>query len=233
MKNRRGFTLVEVMVASAIAGGFILLTMTYSKIMQTNTGVTRAISTRDRILAGVRSLAGMPASLRNSMRASDGAGTVVNPRLLACAGGNPANGCQSGISYAFTLYSPLVALDAAGNPVGIQPIASPMGSAVPMRFDNFGLPCTTAGPNCALLVQTAFKAQCGPPPLPFPRPAVITPEMLIPAVVCTIADLIDVTYQVQLDPNVVEANDVFTPFATPVRGTVATPVRLISGNQPQ
>lgn len=231
--NQRGLSLLEVMVAAGVVGVFALVMISYSNVVQISTGLARSMSTRDRILSGVRGVAGMPAALRNSMRASRADGSIVNPELLACAGGNPANSCDDGKVYPLTLYSPLIMMNSAGQPIGIQAITSPFGTANPMRFDNFGVYCQTANQGCALLVYTSFRPKCGPTALPNPPPAVITQKMLEPQKKCTIADVIEVTYQVQLDPALAESNPDLSPFLAPLTGTVAVSVIEISGNVSQ
>lgn len=165
------------------------------------------------------------------MRAAIG-GLAVNPELLACAGGNPVNSCQSGVEYDLTLYSPFLELSATGSVLGVQPISSPRGSAAPMRLDAFGSPCAVAGPDCPLLVFTSFKAQCGPPPPPATPPSPITLQ-LVPQSTCTVADVIEVIYSVQLDPNVTATDPHLATLTSPVKGSVVVPVVAISGNLPQ
>ncbi|MNL40152.1 hypothetical protein D3C87_1624780 [compost metagenome] len=100
-----------------------------------------------------------------------------------------------------------------------------------MRIDTFGAPCPIAGPGCPLLVFTSFRAQCGPPPPPAP-PAIPTND-LSPAATCTVADVIEVTYYVQLDSDVAVTDPELRNFITPITGSVVVPVVAISGNMPQ
>ncbi|MNL32592.1 hypothetical protein D3C87_1544560 [compost metagenome] len=206
------------------------MVLTYSSVLNKHSNINRSNNTKNRILAGVRDLAGMPASLRVSMRASAN-GAAINPELLACAGGNPVNSCKTGVEIPFTLYSPLIQRSNTGQVLGALPISAPLGSNTPMRIDTFGAPCTVAGPGCPLLVSTSFKAQCGPPSLPAgpPSPGVD----LAPTATCTVADVIEVTYYVRLDSQVANADPELTSFVTPISGSVVVPVVAISGNVPQ
>lgn len=221
---------MEVMIALALVSIFVYMVLNYSSVLNKHSNRSRSNNTKNRILSGVRDLAGMPASLRVSMRAS-GSGAAINPKLLACAGGNPINGCTSGEEVPFTLYSPLIQRSSTGAILGASPISAPLGSTTPMRIDTFGAPCTTASPGCPLLVFTSFKAQCGPPPLP---PGAPSPTIeLSPLANCTVADVIEVTYYVQLDSDVAVTDPELTTFVTPITGTVVVPVVAISGNKPQ
>ncbi|WP_413290230.1 prepilin-type N-terminal cleavage/methylation domain-containing protein [Bdellovibrio sp. HCB337] len=230
MKNK-GFALLELMIAFAILATVVFVALEYSNIMRKNTSLSRTVGTRDRILSAVRNFAGMPAALRNSMRAAL-AGIPANPRLLACAGGNPLNSCQTGVVYPLTLYAPLVVRSPTGVILGIQAVSAPIGSATPMRLDTFGVPCSTPGPDCPLLVSTSFRAQCGPPLRDASAPPP-TQADLVPQAICTVADVIEVTYSIQLDPGISSADASLSSFISPVTGSVTTPVAAISGNLPQ
>lgn len=234
-KQSAGFTLMEVLISLALVSIFVYMVINYSSVLNKHSNISRSNNTKNRILSGVRDLAGMPASLRVSMRASNGS-TPMNPKLLACAGGNPANGCTSGgPEIPFTLYSPLIERSSSGAVLGVSPISAPLNSTTPdVRIDTFGAPClpgSPASPACPLLVFTSFRAQCGPPPLPpgAPSPTV----QLAPTATCTVADVIEVTYYVQLDPQVELTDPELKTFVTPISGTVVVPVVAISGNKPQ
>ncbi len=235
MKNQSGIGMIETIVGLALITIFVAVSISYLSKVNLKNNVNRTIATRDRILSGIRSLAGMPASIRNSMRASNSAGTAVNPELLACVGGNPPNSCQSGIEYPFALYSPVVVLDSVGNPIGIRQVSSPKGSLTPLRFDTFGTPCAELSDQCPIIVYTSFKAQCGilPPPGGIPYSAPIPNTALNRLTTCTFAELIEVNFSVQLDPALANSNSSLIGFLTPFVGTVVTAVVDISGNQPQ
>lgn len=230
-KQRNGFTMVEVVVALALVSIFAIMVTHYSSTLNKNSNIHRSNNTKNRILSGIRDLAGMPASLRVSMRASAN-GVAVNPKLLACAGGNPANGCKTGELVPFTLFSPIIQRSNTGTILGAVPIAAPSDSTTPTRIDTFGAPCPTASLSCPLLVSTSFKAQCGPPPLPATPPSPVTVQ-LIPMENCTIADVIEVTYNVKLDESVGVTDPELLSFIAPISGTVVVPVVKISGNVPQ
>lgn len=232
MKNKNaGFTLVEALIAIMLITLCVFMTMNYSSVMGQRAFLTRNVSTKNRVLSAIRDFAGMPATLRASMRAASG-GVAINPQLLACAGGNPINSCNGDTEYPFTMFSPLIERDAAGNMKGVQAVSSPLGSSTPMRVDSSGTPCTVAGPSCPFLIYTTMKAQCGPPPLPVTAPSPINLELL-PEAKCTVAEVIEVTYYVQLDPNVAATDSTMSAFITPVSGSVIVPVIAISGNVPQ
>ena len=228
--NQSGLTLIGVCIGVAVFSFFFLLILASINAVDASLAQNRLMSTRDRILTGVRSLASIPASLRNAMIAADSTGVPVNPELLACAGGNPAGACSSDVQYPLTLYSPVVTF-VGGVASSIQAISSPLGGAASnLRFDTFGVPCTTTGPECPFLVFTAFKAMCGPA---FRDPLVpVTPAMLIPQAICTIADTIEVIYQVQIDPALLAQRPELAVFASTMMGTIIVPVEFISGNVP-
>jgi prepilin-type N-terminal cleavage/methylation domain-containing protein len=233
-QNSRGFTLMEVMLALALISIFAIMAMNYSSILNRQSSLARSGSTKNRILSGVRDLAGLPAALRMSMRASDETGAAVNPDLLACAGGNPMNHCDSDKLYSLTLYSPIIQRAADGSILGVSKLTAPFGDATaqPVRIDTFGAPCTVASPECPLLVYTSFKAQCGPPPAPAVAPSPVTIQ-LVPQGTCTVADVIEVTYYVKLDQNVANKDPALASFVSEVTGSVVVPVVAISGNVPQ
>lgn len=229
--NQSGLTLIGVSIGIGIVS--ILLLVILASINSVDVGLSqnRLVTTKDRILSGVRALAGMPAALRNAMVAGDGLGTPINAGLFACAGGNPLNSCNHQQQYPLTLYSPIVTF-AGSVPVSIQPISSPIGGTGPaLRFDTYGVPCATTGPECPLLVSTAFKPTCGAPQRNPLLP--VTAAMFAPAATCTIADSVEVIYQVQLDPALLATNPELATFASTVSGTVSVPVQLISGNVAQ
>lgn len=232
-KQNGGFTLIEVLASLALISIFVIMVLNYSSVLNKHSNRNRSNNTKNRILSGVRDLAGMPASLRVSMRASNN-GHAINPELLACAGGNPLNSCKTGgPEIPFTLYSPIIQRWDNGSIRGASPISAPLGSSEPVRIDTLGGPCPTAGPNpsCPLLVFTSFKAQCGPPPLP---PGAPSPTVeLAPMPTCTVADVIEVTYYIRLDATAATSDPELLTFMTPITGSVVVPVVAISGNKPQ
>lgn len=230
LTNSRGVTLLETMIAIMITTFSIFMAMTYASVVDNSSQLTRNASTKNRITSGIRNFAAMPATLRTSMRAATN-GVTVNPQLLACAGGNPANSCTTGVEYPFTMFSPLLARDAAGNILGVQALTAPLGSTTPMRLDSFGSPCKVTSPQCPFLVFTTMKAQCGPPPLAVT--ATPTKADLAPRASCTVADVIEVTYYIQLDPAVVAQQPSLASTVEPIVGSVTVAVQEISGNVPQ
>ena len=228
LSGNQGFSLVEALIALAITTVFVLMALNYGTTLNKNTNLARYISTKDRIFLGFRNLAILPATLRSSMRVGVG-GVPVNPKLLACAGGNPLNSCEHGVEYPFTMYGPLIQRDAGGNIIGVQAVSSPLGSTTPLRLDSFGSPCTVAGPDCALLVFTSFKAQCPPTAVAAPS----TSTSLVAKPNCSVADVIEVTFYIQLDPAVGSSDSALASFITPVIGSVLVSGEAISGNHPQ
>lgn len=233
MNRRAGLSIIEVVVSIALLATLLYLVMGFSQQTQTQATRDRAVSTRDRILGGIRSVARLPASLRNAMRAADGT-TPVNPELLACAGGNPLNACQNGVVNPLSLFAPVVFIDAAtGQPTGIQQITAPPGVDEGMRFDTFGSPCLDPGPDCILIVSTTFRPQCAPIPLADPPPAVVTPAMLEPRSSCSVAETVEVTFTVRVDPTISNVDTALNGLISPVTDSVVIPVIAISGNTPQ
>jgi hypothetical protein len=231
--KEQGFSLVEVQVGLGLLLLMAVAAMTFSSMNEKKIQLLRTRSAQERIVSAVRTFAGMPAALRNSMRASTG-GQQKNPVLYACTSGNPANSCPNGgAQIPLTLYSPLVALDGAGNPVGIRAVSAPSNSPTGARFDVFGQPCTIPSSECPIEVFTSFQAQCPPAPVPLLDPSVVNPALLVQMPVCTIADLIHVTYTIRLDPNLAGQYPVLQSFIKPVTGSIATPVLQISGNMAQ
>ncbi len=229
--NQSGLTLIGVSIGIGVVSVLFLVILASINSVDTGISQNRLVATKDRILSGVRSLAGLPASLRNAMIAANGAGTPMNPGLLACAGGNPVNSCTHQNQYPLTLYSPVVSF-VGGVATSIQPISSPIGGIGPaLRFDTYGVPCATTGPECPFLVSTAFKATCGIVPRDPLLP--VTPAMFVLQATCTIADSVEVIYQVQLDPALVATNPELATFVSAVSGTITVPVQLISGNVAQ
>lgn len=235
-RQQLGFSLVELLLAIGLLAVFINLSLIFSDSLQRSLRISRTTSTRDRILAGVRNIAGMPTALRASTRAAQANGTPVNPDLYNCVASVLINACQTNQEYPLTLFSPVVALDATGNPLGLLPIASPAGASTNMHFDSFGVPCATVSADCPFTVSTSFLPQCPPNTLPATPPATSDPaylSLLAPMPTCTIAETINVIYTVQVDPIALAANPELAVFSTPFSGSVTTSVKLIFGNDPR
>jgi hypothetical protein len=232
LRNHDGFSTVEVLLGFGLVAVFVLATLSFSNIRNLSSTLSRTTITKDRLIASVRTIAGMPAALRNSVRASVG-GKLVNPALYACVSGLPANTCANGIDTPFTLFTPTLIIDASGNLKGVQPITSPTGAAQPLRFDTFGSPCSIPSPRCSILVFTSFSAQCPPAPRPSPAPVVTAADELQPMANCTIAESVTITYKIQIDPNQASSMTSLAQVGKPFVGNVTTLVKLISGNTPQ
>jgi prepilin-type N-terminal cleavage/methylation domain-containing protein len=233
-KREAGFTLLEVLFAMAITAIFAGASLRYTDSVRNSAQLNRIFASRSRVLSGIRTLAGMPASLRNSVRAAGPSGGPLNPDLYNCTNGAVASACTTGKAVPFTLFSPLIQPLPSGV-LATLPVTAPSGTTpIPAyaRFDAFGLPCDDLQVDqCPIAVQTEFSAQCGPTPMPFPAPANPTSPVnyLAPRATCTIADVINVTYWIHL----------YSPYVAGgtgddvISGPVTTPVVQISGNAPQ
>lgn len=182
-------------------------------------------------------MAGMPAALRNSIRAAGADGvTPINRELGNCIVGTVTNACNNNQDYPLTLFSPTISMDSSGQPMGLLPITAPLGSAQTKRFDSFGVPCEQVSPECPFLVSTTFRAQCPPSPLPASPPPPTDPAFLAlfnPKATCTIAEAVTVIFMVQVDPAAVAANPALGRFGGSVTGSITTSVKQVFGNDPQ
>jgi hypothetical protein len=232
--SEKGFGFLEVFFAIAVLLIFIFSYNQHIANVHKAERTTSVVAVRDRIIAGVRTIAKMPAALRNSMRATDGV-TIVNPELLACIGANPPGTCKNGTVFPLTLYSPIVNI--VGNSYSIKPISAPLGSQTPLRFDLYGVPCAADRnqTDCPLMLFTSFKANCPPEKiLTFPGgPIAANTLNLAPAATCTVAESIEVFYSVLLDPKLTLFYPELSAFIQPVEGSVVAPVLKVSGNLPQ
>lgn len=231
LSRNNGFTLMEVLAALGILSIVIYIALTYSSTNSQNTALARYVGTKNRVVATIRDFASMPATLRSSMLASLN-GVSVNPQLLACAGGEPVNSCNSGVEYPFTMFSPIMGRDSTGAIIGVQPISAAKASPNPFRVDSFGSPCTVAGPDCSLMIFTSMIAQCGPAVQTASPPSPINNEIL-PQATCTVADVIQVNYFIQVDQNLIATNPGLVSMLGTTSGSVTIPVTQISGNVPQ
>jgi hypothetical protein len=222
-----GFGLLEVIITGGMLSLLVLTLTSFSDFMNSGTRTLRKVSARDRVVSGIQRIAGMPAALRNSMRAAapDGV-TPLNPELKACIVGNPPASCRTGVEYPFTLFGPMLWLSNTGAVLGASRVAGPKGAPTPTRFDLFARPCTVQGPDCPIIAYVSFKAQCGPAVAPSPSPTALMPDSLSPLGVCTIAELIEVTYWVAEDTGNGKG---YLGVST---GSYTTPVKAISGYDP-
>jgi prepilin-type N-terminal cleavage/methylation domain-containing protein len=233
VKNQ-GFTLVEALIALAILSATIFAALSYDSVTAKNTNVTRYLGTKNRVLSTIRESASLAATLRSSMLAWSG-GQYVNPQLIACAGGNPTNSCQNGVEIPFTMFSPFMGRDPSGAIVGVQAISTPKPlngappSASPVRVNSFGTTCPTVGPDCLLVIYTSMTPQCGPDVQPATPPTPINNEIL-PKATCTFADVIQVNYEVVVDPAIAATDPGLVGLLGTSAGSVMIPVSEISGN---
>lgn len=231
-----GLSIIEVLIGIGLLSVFVIMSLIFSQSVNRSSHLNRAASTRDRLLLRVRNVAGMPSTLRNSIKASLPTGLPANPELNNCLAGTQANACKNDQESSVTLYSPTLTLDAAGNPLGLLPITSPQGTLTPNRFDSFGVPCAPGTPDCIFIVYTSFRPKCPPYPLPATPPAPSDPayvDLLKPMDTCTIAETVNITFSVELDPAIVSATPSLTKFNSPIQGTVTTAAKLVMGNDPR
>ena len=142
MKNNRGFSLVEVMVSSAIAVFFIVLVA--GAFIQINDSLNRrkiALS-RDTVALSIRkNLLSMP-SLRATMKKSE------NKPFYDCV-------CASGVACQNMVKSDLTVYESATD-------------LAPANFNSQGSSCLATSLSCLIQVTYKVAAQCPPAP-PFPR----------------------------------------------------------------
>jgi prepilin-type N-terminal cleavage/methylation domain-containing protein len=235
MKNQ-GFTLVEALIALAILSTTVFVALSYNSVTAKNTNITRYLGTKNRVLSTIRESAALPATIRASMLAWAG-GQYINPQLMACAGGNPTNSCQNGVETPFTMFSPLMGFDSSGAIVGVQAISAPkpapgVTGGPTVRVDSFGTTCQTAGPDCLLLIYTSMVPQCGPDVQP-PTPPTPVTNQIVPKATCTFADVIQINYEVVVDPDIAAADPTISSILGTSTGSVIVPVMDISGNSPR
>lgn len=235
LKSDEGFTLLEVMVAMGLGVVFLLGSINYMKMQSNTTLLLRTISSKDRVVATMQANAGMAAALRASMRAVNTSGKFINPDLRNCAGGLTYSGCSNATLYRLTLFNPVITLNqSTGAAVGVTPMTAPspfQSGDNPAYYDTFGQACSQPGPACPLQVSTSFTAQCAPSPLPSPAPNPLTVQYFQPAAMCTVADVINVTYTIQLNSSV-PTNSNLSAFIQPITGTTGVSVHDISNNVP-
>lgn len=236
LAGNSGLSIVEVLVAIGVLSVFVAMSLIFSDSINHGSHLGRTRGTRDRISSGVGNMSSMPAALRNSMRAAlpDGV-TPFNPDFHNCVAGKVVNGCENNKEYPLSLFSPTVVMTPAGVLVGIIQITSAVGTPAVNHFDSFGVPCVVTNPDCLFVVHTSFRAQCPPEKLPPVPPATSDPAYLAlmsPKATCTVAEAVNVTFQVEVDPAALAANPSLASFNVPMKGTVATSVKLIFGNDP-
>ncbi len=141
MKNNLGFSLVEVMVSSAIAIFFIVLVA--GAFVQINESLNRRrISlNRDMIALSVRKNLSYMALLRATMK------EAVNKPFYDCV-------CNSGVACQNMAKSDLIIYDSPTN-------------LAPANFNSQGSSCLATSPSCMIQVSYQVVAQCPPAP-PFP-----------------------------------------------------------------
>lgn len=235
--SARGFTLTELMVSFAIVIITTTIVMSFGLNQVKLSKRTTALSTQNRIVAAVRSYAGSPPALRNSMLALDpgGSGAPANQALINCAGPPVPNLCVNGTIYALTLYSPFLLVK--NGTAMVMPVFNPPSNtpAAQSRFDEFGLPCAAGQPSCPLIVSTTFTPQCGTAQQTGGNLAVGTLNTVnLQAMnTCSVAEVISVGYSISLDSTMAAQYPELISFLTPVTGSVSTSVYAITANDPQ
>jgi hypothetical protein len=235
--TKSGFTVLEMLIATGLIGVFIYYSMTMFQSLNFSVVRSRTTSTRDRLLSGIRNVAGMPATLRASARATDSAGTLVNQALYNCVGSSTPSQCENNKTSPLTLYAPTVVMDASGNPVGLKAISAPDNAPnTKLHLDLFGVSCDIPSASCPFTIYTSFRAQCPPNPLPAaPAPKTDPAYMTYfdPLPFCTVADVIEVLFTVQVDKDLVAGNPELLPYIMPFSGSISVRGSLVFGNEPQ
>ncbi len=228
--NQRGFSLIFVLVGLGLLSVTLLFVLTYVQTMASQSRYFELTGTRDRIWTSIEMMISQPAAIRNSARASGAGGAAMNVDLRNCVNGVIANQCRDQVESGFAFFSPVVALDAAGTPVGVQQISVPPLSPNPLMFDAFGYPCTAGDANCVFVVTTSFIPHCGPPAIGGMPANPLSPNVFAPSAVCTVAEYLEIKYSIDLDRN---GNSGFVNSFTGKSGSFLVLVKKISGNDPQ
>ena len=141
MKNNLGFSLVEVMVSSAIAVFFIVLVA--GAFVQINDSLNRRRITlnRDMVALSVRKNLSSMALLRATLKKPE------NKPFYNCV-------CTSGVACQNMAKSDLTVYESATD-------------LAPANFNSQGSSCQAASPSCMIQVTYQMAAQCPPAP-PFP-----------------------------------------------------------------
>lgn len=236
LKSERGISFVAVLVIAAMLAISIFLVLSVINSAREQATILKIIGARDRIWSSIQTMALMPAALRNSARALSPNGIhAQNPQLRLCLNGDSPNSCQSGVESGLSLYSPVVFLDASGNPMGLQKItASPSGGEV-VRYDTNGMPCQLENSGCFFKVTTVFVPTCGPAPMPAVLPAnLFSPNIFAPLSTCTIADIVEIRFTVAIEETLSNQRAFsYLNGVSPKSGIAISAVKSATGNDPQ
>lgn len=235
-KNQFGFSMIMLVGLVALVAITALSVMSVLAVSRNEATVLRLLSARDRIWSSVYTMAMMPAAIRNSARATAADGiTAENADLRNCLNGTQPNQCRSGVESSLALYSPVVILNAAGSPVGIQRISVAAGSTEFLRYDLNGVPCVPENGNCFFTITSTFVPTCGPGPSPLVMPAnPLAPNIFVPEAICTVAETIEVRFVVDVDPDpALRSRHPYLNAIAPKPGMAVQEVKSISGNDPQ
>ncbi|MGZ3743237.1 MAG: pilus assembly FimT family protein [Pseudobdellovibrionaceae bacterium] len=236
MKKNAGLSVIEVLIAIALLSIYVALSIDFSDSINHSTQLGRTQSTRDRISSGIRNIAGMPVALRNAMRAAlPGGVTPFNLAFYNCVSGTNPTSCNNNQDYPLALFSPTVAMTSTGALLGIVQITSPTGTPPVNHFNSFGVPCVVTDPDCLFVVHTSFRAQCPPATLTATSPLPTDPAfigLMSPMPTCTVAEVVNVAYTVEIDPALVSLHPGLSGFIAPITGSVSTSVKSIFGNDP-
>lgn len=143
--NRKGFALVEIMIALGLLLLTTLATTTLVVNGQKQQLTTAFVLNRNAIVGNLRLYIRTPAALKNTMNAA------ANSGLLACvtdSGGG--SDCTGGSSQDLTLL-PATGTAAVAGP-STAPVCYSIGGAI--------CPCASAGPNCPLQAISSFGPSC-------------------------------------------------------------------------
>ena len=142
--NNFGFSLIEVMVSSAIAVFFIVLVA--GAFVQINEGLNRRriFTSRDTTAVLIRKNLSNVKALQATLK------EAVNSPFYDCV-------CNSGVACQNMKKTPLIMYD------------SPTQAST-VYFNNAGFACPAKSPACVLEVVYTVAAQCPPSPFPSPNP---------------------------------------------------------------
>lgn len=232
--NQVGLTLIDVVLMLSLLSIGMAVVLSYVGFTSKRNSLMVAASTRDRIWTGVRMMAGMPAAIRNSARASSPDGTQpVNLELRNCINGVQKNQCVSGLESGFALYSPVLNLDEDGKPIGIQQVTAALGESA-LRVDTAGFPCTKDSPGCIFLLSSSFKPHCAPENLPAVLPAnLLNPNVFAGTLTCTVADFIEIKFFIEVAKDAPAESAELAAAVAGKTGSIFLSVKDISGNDPQ
>jgi type II secretory pathway pseudopilin PulG len=171
-RNEHGFSMIEIVIAFALAAVLLLGVTTTSTLTHNNTSTMHGILYRDEVVRQIQQLSSTPQTLQVTLAYTS------NTALRACvsppSGAGPNPGCTHGLEY------PVVLTDMAGAQVtGVMPADAVTGVATysvtnenqagnPLYYSvldgslcrSGGVPITAPTTICALEALTSFVPSC-------------------------------------------------------------------------